>query len=199
MKPEYAKLHHELELFTRWGCGLGVAAPLVTAFLYDIISGQQIFSNKLYCLFGVTPLVAYMGSYHTLQSVVKGKIRPLQVRVQLYIIGILTSLSMGMIIVMTGGILRSVFSFYLLYLPSIVAIAFTPSKTTKGRGLIITSLTCAIMIIVGLRYGVETSQYTEFYGSFTYKFGYFLVSLIQLSAFIFIERDSVSELVQNNV
>jgi len=111
---------------------------------------------------------------------------------------VFTSVLVGVVVLLTGGALRSIFAFYLLYLPMVVAVAFTPSPGTKAKGLIITSFACAVMIFASLCLGTETAQYRDvFYGSFPYKSEYFLVSLIQLGAIIGIERKSAPDPVQN--
>lgn len=188
------KKEQECHVFAKWGCLLGLGAPIGLAMLYDFFGSRPhlVFPRHVHGLFVITAAVAIVGAYfakHWYSICTNDAAKVKRIDFFLYAIGVVTCLLIGLIVVFTGGVLRSVFSYYFLYLPSIVAVSFTPAEDSKGRGLIFVSLTCAAMIAVGLLFATTESQtYKAFCDSAPRKFGHFAIAVIQLSAIILIER-----------
>ena len=188
----------ECHVFAKWGCHLGVGVPIALIMLYDLFGGHRyfqstdIFPRHVIGLGIVTILVASLGSYfakHWYSKCAAASLTEKRVDVFLYGVGVATCILLGIIVAYTGGVLLSPFSYYFLYLPSIVAVSFTPNPASKGRGLIVVSLTCAIMIAVGLfNAGPISTEYKAFCESLPRKIAYFIIAAIQFLAIILIER-----------
>ena len=119
------------------------------------------------------------------------------VKVWLYVLGCSTAVCMGVLIVYSGGVLRSPFAFYLLYIPSIVALAFTPTspKLLMSPGVLIASVVCGILMVWGLFCAEEAPGYKAFYDSHTHRYGCLVMITIQLASIVRLRnmRKSVPE------
>ena len=179
----------QCHIFMFWGCLLGVDVPIGLAMLYDFFIHQwhfqkePLFPSLVYGLFVVVMVIVLVGPYYAQLWYNLNSSREKHIDMFLYAIGFVTCILMGLIIMETGGVLRSIFSFYLIYLPSIVAIAFTKTR----YGLITVSITSAVMIFIGLRWEVMPTAYMDFYGCTIFKIGYWLIAIIQLIAIVSVE------------
>lgn len=181
---------HECHVFTIWGCLLGVDLPIGLAMLYDFfiyqayLHKEALFPSYVHGLFVIVMLLAGIGPYYAQVWYFTKPNHEKKIDYFLYGVGFLTCLLIGVIIMLTGGILRSLFSFYLIYLPSIVAIAFAKTK----QGLVILCGTAAMMIFIGLKWEFLPKEYMDFYGSASFKIGCFIIAIIQLMSIIKLER-----------
>ncbi len=183
-------LRTELRIFVNWACALGVALPLVLAGLLELYRYKcnvpTVFFPELYFMGFLTLIVAlgipyYLSNWFTEHPNSVGAIK-----VWLYVLGCATAGCMGVIIVYSGGVLKSPFAFYLLYIPSIVALAFTPTspKLLKSPGVLIASVVCGLLMLWGLFCAEEAPGYKTFYDSHLHRYGCLVIIIIQLASIV---------------
>lgn len=193
--PRAQTLRKEMDTFVTWGCVLGIALPVSLALLFDIIrvfvfDKPNIFFGLLYLIFFATIGISGFGSYYVSSWITNHPDRTRTARVLLYILGAGTAILMGVTVVCSGGVLRSPFTFFLLYLPAIVGIAFTPTSDNviKSPGVLMICLLCGIMMLGGVLFSFEPPGFADFQGSCAHKIGYLTTSGIQLLSIILVVR-----------
>jgi len=183
------KKKEECYIFFCWGCFFGICIPLFSVLLIDIFYYIPNIKKSILTFYGMglsiiviaTSLSGTFISYRLYDT------RPhmeKQVDYLLYLIGFFVCFFIGILVVLTGGVLKSLFSFYFIYLPSVVAVAFS---SKKNNGLKIVSLLCILMIVIGLFFPVENSEYNKFYSTMMHKMFYLGIAIMQLFAIFFLE------------
>lgn len=204
---ESQRLRMELSIFILWACVFGIMVPLLCAVISDVVfkflyskPEQFAFGTLYYLLFLVTICVALGGPIVALfkylpattnESSDTNSPSPTTARTWLYATGIITAVLMGIAVMFTGGPLDSPFCFYLLYLPSVTAVAFTPSPSTrvKAQGVLIVGILCGAFLLGGVLWSYTPQHFEDnFLKSAVHKVWYCLIVVIQLLSIVLIER-----------
>lgn len=164
------------------------------------------FGDLVYLLFLTTLCVALGGPLYILHLRLKkpnvdatSADDPIRIeRRWLYGVGASTAALMGSIVALTGGPLKSPFVFYLLYLPSVTAVCFTPAvkkKTTsfwktwlEAPGTLIVAVVCGLFLVVGVLWQRVPPAFTAYHGSPMHKIWYLLMVGIQLFSIVWMEH-----------
>lgn len=172
----------EAKNFFIWACLLGLAIPILACFIIAYVRGRESLPLKL-ILEALSAIIIALGGvasalycYHIHPNIHKCT------DYLLYVVSVIVCIIVGTLIRDTGGMINSVFSYYLIYLPSVVAIAFTPTSRWK-KGLFFTALICFIMAVIGFYGNCSDKIFDD-----EVKFFRVGITLIQLLAIYMLER-----------
>jgi len=193
MVRDCAELKRDCDRFVLWGCVVGIDAPFLLLLIWDVVchdnapGKQKILGGWLILLLILVCLAGTVGTYMAVSKLNSDQLtaddRLSKASTALYLVGVIVAALTGLVVVFTGGVLKSIFSYYLLYLPAVVAVAFARSR----RGVILVSAMCLLMLGIGLLFEHETTGYTEFYGSPMHKCGLWAFSLFQVFVVVYLE------------
>lgn len=160
----------------------GILLPLVVVTVYDIFLRIQEIKQGRYILVVIFTCIITLltGSAYIFYDRYPKKEN--RIDIFLYIIGALEMLAVGYLVYLTGGAQDSIFTFYFLFVPSIVAISF------KAKwGLVTVCVTSFIAILINEIFVKPTNVYEVYAKTEHYKYQYIITIAIQLFMIFLLE------------